>query len=99
VEQLDGVAAAAVVGVGPAGTQAVVVVVVPDLPGRRRSLAPATPELADAVRAAAGTEVAAVLVTDRLPVDVRHQSKVDRTAVARRAARLLAGSRVPARRR
>ncbi|WP_308123398.1 alpha/beta fold hydrolase [Modestobacter marinus] len=99
VEQLDGVAAAAVVGVGPAGTQAVVVVVVPDRPGRRRSLAPAAPALADAVRAAAGTEVAAVLVTDRLPVDVRHQSKVDRTAVARRAARLLAGSRTPARHR
>jgi hypothetical protein len=50
------------------------------------------------VRAAAGTEVAAVLVTDRLPVDVRHQSKVDRTAVARRAARVLAGSRTTARR-
>ena len=52
-------------------------------------------DLADAVRAAAGVDVAAVLVTSRLPVDVRHQSKVDRAEVARRAARALAGARVP----
>jgi hypothetical protein len=43
------------------------------------------------VRAAAGVEVAAVLVTDRLPLDIRHASKVDRQEVARRAGRLLAG--------
>ncbi len=49
--------------------------------------------LAEAVRAAAGADVAAVLVAPRLPVDVRHQSKVDRGEVARRAARLLAGAR------
>ncbi len=52
-------------------------------------------DLADAVRAAAGVEVAAVLVARRLPVDVRHQSKVDRSEVARRAARVLAGARPP----
>jgi olefin beta-lactone synthetase len=98
VEALDGVSAAAAVGVGPAGAQVVVVVVVPS--GRRSRLGgrPARPvlagtELADAVRAAAGVDVAAVLVTSRLPVDVRHQSKVDRAEVARRAARVLAGAR------
>jgi hypothetical protein len=49
------------------------------------------------VRSAAGVEVAAVLVAGRLPVDIRHQSKVDRRAVARRADRALAGARSPAR--
>ncbi|WP_299951457.1 alpha/beta fold hydrolase [uncultured Modestobacter sp.] len=92
VEQLTGVSAAAVVGVGPAGTQAVVVVVVPVTGAPRRGHAVADPELADVVRAAAGVEVAAVLVTGALPVDIRHQSKVDRRAVARKAARTLAGS-------
>jgi hypothetical protein len=35
--------------------------------------------------------VAAVLVADRLPLDVRHAAKVDRAEVARQAAALLAG--------
>ncbi|MGY1680435.1 alpha/beta fold hydrolase [Geodermatophilus sp. SYSU D01176] len=101
VEALPGVSAAAAVGVGPAGTQVVVVVVVPagGRPGRRRArLGLADPGTADAVRAVAGVDVAAVLTTPRLPVDVRHQSKVDRSEVARRAARVLAGARVPRRR-
>jgi olefin beta-lactone synthetase len=97
VEAVDGVSAAAAVGVGPAGTQVVVVVVVPS--GGRPRLggrpALAGTDLADAVRAAAGVDVAAVLVASRLPVDVRHQSKVDRGEVARRAARVLAGARAP----
>jgi acyl-CoA synthetase (AMP-forming)/AMP-acid ligase II len=105
VQTLAEVSAAAVVGVGPVGTQVLVAVVVAAEPpgsraarlrgtGRRHTgLAPAPPELADEVRRVAGVEVAAVLVTRRLPVDVRHQSKVDRTEVARRAARLLDGAR------
>ncbi|WP_138759181.1 alpha/beta fold hydrolase [Modestobacter altitudinis] len=92
IEALDAVSAAAVVGVGPAGAQVVVAVVVPAAGGPRR-LGLAGPELADAVRLAAGTEVAAVLVTRRLPVDIRHQSKVDRRAVADQTARVLAGAR------
>ncbi|MGY1667256.1 alpha/beta fold hydrolase [Geodermatophilus sp. SYSU D00696] len=106
VEQLDGVAAAAVVGVGPAGAQVVAVVVVPETPApgtpvprRGRSLTVAGADLAAAVRSVAGVDVAAVLVARRLPVDVRHQSKVDRAALARRAARVLAGSPVRRRRR
>jgi acyl-CoA synthetase (AMP-forming)/AMP-acid ligase II/pimeloyl-ACP methyl ester carboxylesterase len=100
-ERVPGVAAAAAVGVGPAGGQVVVVVAVPDgvagpgarTTGRRPRLALAPPALAGAVREAAGVDVAAVLVADRLPVDIRHQSKVDRPRVARQAARLLAGDR------
>jgi olefin beta-lactone synthetase len=95
VERLAEVRAAAAVGVGPRGSQVVVVVVVlaDSSPGRRRGrlrLAPAA--VADAVRAAAATEVAAVLTAPALPVDIRHGSKVDRQAVAVRASRLLAGA-------
>jgi hypothetical protein len=51
-------------------------------------------ELADEVRTSAGIDVAAVLVATALPVDIRHQSKVDRAALARRATRLLSGTTV-----
>lgn len=78
---------AAVVGVGPAGTQQVVVV----LTGDGDVLAPAA--LAERVRVAAGVDVAAVLVRKNLPVDIRHSSKVDRVAVADWAAGVLAGGR------
>ncbi len=93
IERLPQVRAAAVVGVGPPGTQVVAVVVVPTSVGPRRGMVPAGTDLLDAVRAAAGVPVAAVLLTARLPVDVRHASKVDRSEVARRAARVLAGAR------
>lgn len=137
---LPGVGDAAVVGVGPVGAQAVVVVVRPESPAdrgpdqrhgpglvRRVGPAPARPAarlrarwatvaarpLADAeltarVRelaadtpgyAALGPDeprpgVAAVLVTAHFPVDIRHQSKIDRTRLARWAQRVLAGGRV-----
>jgi acyl-coenzyme A synthetase/AMP-(fatty) acid ligase len=108
VERLDSVRAAAVVGVGPAGTQVVAAVVVPadaaHSPGRaalRRilrhtrssRLSLAAPWLADEVRAVAGVQVAAVLTTPSLPVDIRHASKVDRAEVAARASRTVAGAR------
>lgn len=76
---------AAVVGVGPAGTQQVVVVVT----GTGGPLAP--PDLAAAARACAGRDIAAVLVRKSLPVDIRHNSKIDRVAVAHWAAELLSG--------
>lgn len=100
VEGLPQVRAAAAVGIGPRGAAVVTVVVVPRagsaarsrrLPGRAR-LRVADLTLTDAVREAAGTDVAAVLTTEKLPVDIRHASKIDRQAVAERAARLLAGS-------
>lgn len=75
----------AAVGVGPAGTQALVVVVDTDA-----NLALADLATTAAVRAACSAPVAAVL-TGRLPVDIRHRTKVDRVALAASAARLLAG--------
>ncbi|WP_111765666.1 alpha/beta fold hydrolase [Nakamurella deserti] len=77
---------AAVVGVGPAGVQQVVVVLT--------GTGPVLPDLglADAVRAAAApVPVAAVLVREALPVDIRHNSKIDRTALAAWATDTLAG--------
>ena len=76
---------AAAVGVGPAGTQVLVVVVDTDA-----SLGLADLATTAAVRAACATPVAAVL-TGRLPVDVRHRTKVDRVALAADATSLLAG--------
>jgi len=95
VEQLPGVALAAAVGVGPIGTQALVLVVATQPPVRRAGLADGN--LTDAVRVAAGGDVAAVLVVPALPVDLRHNSKIDRTRVARWATRVLAGERRPGR--
>ena len=92
IESLDAVASAAVVGLGPRGTQVVVVVLVPAVRTRatRRLAALA---LTDQVREVAGVDVAAVLCRSRLPVDIRHASKIDRLAVARWTGRVLAGSR------
>jgi len=91
VEELAEVSAAAVVGVGPIGTQQVVVVIVPAAPSR--SLLAGLP-LTDAVRTAAGVDVAAVLLATELPVDIRHASKVDRQRLAAWASHVLAGARV-----
>ena len=69
---------------------------VPDTERRaRRPGAPllAAGPLATAVRAAAGVPVAAVLVADALPVDIRHAAKIDRARVAAWAERVLAGDR------
>lgn len=97
---VPGIADVAVVGVGPSGAQQVVVVLVPEqrlgAAARLRGAAAGASALAGsglaaAVRAAVTVPVAAVLVRDWLPVDVRHASKVDRSALADRADALLHG--------
>ncbi|GEK20600.1 alpha/beta fold hydrolase [Cellulomonas xylanilytica] len=91
-QTVDQVVSAAVVGVGPRGAQQVVVVVQPEVWSHGPVVA--DPVLAAAVRAALdGTAVAAVLVVEQLPTDVRHSSKIDRTRVAAWAERVLAGER------
>jgi acyl-CoA synthetase (AMP-forming)/AMP-acid ligase II len=91
-ESVPGVVQAAAVGVGPAGAQQVVVVIVGEETGRAAGLAPL--ETADQVRAQARVDIAAVLEVPALPVDRRHNSKIDRTRVAAWAERVLAGGRV-----
>jgi olefin beta-lactone synthetase len=85
------VTGAAFVGVGPPGTQQGVAVVVPKVAG---SVGLAERELARVVRVAAEIPLAAVLVVNTLPVDIRHASKIDRQRLARWAGRVLAGARV-----
>ena len=84
---VDGVHEVACVGVGPVGTQQLVVIVVTD----RWRIGPADLALTEAVRAASDASVAAVLERRDLPVDIRHQSKIDRSALGRWAEAMLAG--------
>ena len=93
VSALPEVTHAAVVGVGPAGTQQLVVVVVPVDSGRLPDLA--DEDLADLVRAKVdAADVAAVMTAPSLPVDKRHNSKIDRSRIARWAEKVLAGGRI-----
>jgi len=73
------------VGVGPPGSEVLCIVVEASGPMRV-----AARSLRDAVRDASTHRVAAVLEAP-LPVDRRHQSKIDRTALAEDAAGFLAG--------
>jgi acyl-CoA synthetase (AMP-forming)/AMP-acid ligase II len=90
-ESVPGIARAAAVGVGPAGTQQLVIVA-ETRPATRR-VDRASAELTSAVREAVGLPVAAVLVVPALPTDIRHNSKIDRAALSRWAGRILAGGR------
>ncbi len=89
VEALEGIYAAAVVGVGPVGIQQVVVVVQRDDPNKRAALAPL--ERIDEVRALSEIDVVAVFEVPHLPVDRRHNSKINRTRVAEWAEVALGG--------
>ncbi|MFJ6155734.1 alpha/beta fold hydrolase [Pseudarthrobacter sp. NPDC092184] len=94
IERLDGVGLAAVTGVGPSGTQAVVAVV--ETVPRTRRAGPAAPQLAARVREAAraaGVSVSAVLVVPAQPTDIRHNAKIDRTRLSLWAGAVLAGGR------
>ncbi|WP_435736181.1 alpha/beta fold hydrolase [Cellulosimicrobium sp. PMB13] len=92
VERVAQVRRAAVVGVGPAGVQQAVAVVETVPEARRPGLAPEA--LTAAVRVASPVPLAAVLVVPRMPTDVRHNSKIDRTRLAAWADGVLAGGRV-----
>lgn len=84
VEQLSGIESAACVGVGPKYSQLVVVVVV--LGQKFDEL-----ELIDAIRAVAKVPVSAVLISKKLPTDIRHNAKIDREQIARWAAKKVGG--------
>ena len=89
-EEVPEVLRAAVVGIGPHGVQQVVVVVetANGIEGE------ASPELTAKVRlAVAPQKVAAVWVVKELPVDIRHNAKIDRTALANKMSILLSGAK------
>ena len=101
VESVDGIRRAGVCGVGPEGTQQVIVIA--ELDATYRAGKPGEPVAADpvlqddvrrAVRAATGAEVTAVFTTTALPTDIRHNSKIDRARLAAWAEGTLAGKRV-----
>ena len=75
----------AAVGVGPAGCAQLVLVLEGDADGL------ADAPTSAAARAAAARPVAAVLSVADMPVDIRHNAKIDRAALARWASALLAG--------
>jgi acyl-coenzyme A synthetase/AMP-(fatty) acid ligase/pimeloyl-ACP methyl ester carboxylesterase len=89
VERLDGIDRAAAVGVGPTGCQQLVVVI--EHATGADGVAGAA--LCARVRASVDHPVAAVLTVGALPVDIRHNTKIDRTAVARWAGEVLSGRR------
>ena len=96
IEKLAEVAMAALVGVGPVGSQAIVAVL--QLTNSQSAGNEASLALIDSVRDVLGSQIdiAAVLLVNHMPVDRRHNSKVDRTRVAQWASRVLAGEKVSA---
>ena len=90
VERALGVPRCAAVGVGPVGSQQLVVVI--EQPGAVGG--PAGTEVAAGVRSVVGRPIAAVLTVPSLPVDIRHNAKIDRAAVAAWAGDVLAGRRI-----
>ncbi len=92
IERAKAVRRAAVVGVGPEGLRQAVAVVetVPSV--ARPGLA--SPELTADVRRSTTLPLVAVLVVPRLPTDIRHNSKIDRTRLSEWADRTLSGGRM-----
>jgi acyl-CoA synthetase (AMP-forming)/AMP-acid ligase II len=89
VERGLGLARVSAVGVGPENRQQLVVVV----EDRDADVGLAAPELAAEVRSVVAEPVASVLSLKTLPVDIRHNAKIDRKAVAAWASDVLAGRR------
>jgi olefin beta-lactone synthetase len=89
VERGLGIRRVAAVGVGPAGAQQLVIVL--EDAGGATGLVESI--RAAEVRALVDQPVASVLSLPQLPVDIRHNAKIDRTAVARWASDVLAGRR------
>lgn len=91
VERVDAVRRAAVVGVGPHGLRQAVAIV-ETLPAIARP-GLAEPALTAAVRESCDLPLVAVLAVPRLPTDIRHNSKIDRSRLSAWAERVLAGEK------
>ena len=90
IEALPNVVRVAAVGVGPTDVQQIVIVVETS----NKTDGPADAELTHAVRAAlASFTIASVWTTKTLPVDIRHNSKIDRTAVSKQMSEILSGNK------
>lgn len=93
IETLNDIDLCAVVGVGPSGSQRIVAVV--QMKSGIAAQVQSPLPLLDAVRdvVAGQLDITAVLVAGQLPVDRRHNSKIDRTRIARWASSVLAGNK------
>ena len=92
LEACPGVRGAAVVGVGPVGTQVVVgIVMLENSRGATVPDADVTAELRAAVRSECGVDLVAILERSSFPTDIRHNAKIDRTALALWATGVLEG--------
>jgi acyl-coenzyme A synthetase/AMP-(fatty) acid ligase/alpha-beta hydrolase superfamily lysophospholipase len=90
IEAFPNVVRVAAVGVGPVDVEQIVIVI----ETIDSSDGPADAELSHAVRAAlAPLTIASVWTTKKLPVDIRHNSKIDRTAVSKQMSQILAGAK------
>ncbi|MEM9463756.1 MAG: alpha/beta fold hydrolase [Actinomycetota bacterium] len=96
VDRLHGIRRCAAVGVGPAGAQVVVVIAEAVEADRRPRQAPIgrIDEIRAAVASTVEVDVAACLEVASLPVDRRHNSKIDRAHLASWADAVLAGGTV-----
>ena len=90
IERSLGIRRVAAVGVGPVGSQQLVIVV----EDPETEDGPVGSEMAASVRRAVDEPVASVLTVRQLPVDIRHNAKIDRAAVASWASDVSAGRRV-----
>jgi acyl-CoA synthetase (AMP-forming)/AMP-acid ligase II/pimeloyl-ACP methyl ester carboxylesterase len=90
------VSRSAVVGIGPVGTQALVVVLDAEGTSLSPGLAPLdlTARLREQIAEAVGHDLTAVLVAPEFPTDIRHNSKIDRSRLAAWADSVLAGGPV-----
>jgi acyl-CoA synthetase (AMP-forming)/AMP-acid ligase II len=87
-ETISGVQRAAAVGIGEPGIQQIVIVLETDEKNENVASAALTAQ----VRQALGlVDVVAVWETKKLPVDIRHNSKIDRTALGQRMQKVLSG--------
>ena len=87
-EKIAGVKRAAAVGIGEKGVQQLVIVLETDQ--AKEDIAP--PHLATQVRESlSDVDVVAIWETKKLPVDIRHNSKIDRTALAQKMQKVLSG--------
>ncbi len=87
-ETISGVQRAAAVGIGDKGVQQIVIV----LETHQKNENVASAALTAQVRQALGqVDVVAVWETKKLPVDIRHNSKIDRTALGQRMQKVLSG--------
>ncbi len=92
IESVTEVARSAVVGIGPRGTQQLVAVVETVRAVKRTEMANA--RLAGSVRRSIDQPLAAIFVVPKLPTDIRHNSKIDRSLLSRWANAALAGGRM-----